>query len=364
MPNFERPAIGDTPRWATDAGASVTEPDESKKDTGHVAATEAPAEEMNWLQRQAYRWIGWFGERILTDTMEDFAVRFEGPIVGLIAKGRAAAAGSDSDGEAGVVGHGGAGDGAGIRGPGLEGLGVDEAGSVGVKGEGRIGVRGVGMGDGEGVIGAAASGSDGTGGQFYGEGSGFAVKGQAQGTGPGVWAYSASGVPLLIGSTTGDPAEEDGGVHYDSATHQFRACVDGVWRTLLHRAHRMMLTGWSKKFTAGEAAFTDTYLPFGNEDGADVFSMRPNRAGRIIGITATAIAEVREDTTIEVCRATVGTGLTVTIVAGETSAVATFGAPVEFGTTTADALRVRASGRANEHNDTTISACVEIEYDV
>ena len=80
MPSFERPAIGDTPRWATDAGASVTEPAEDKKDTGHVAATEAPAEEMNWLQRQTYRWLGWLAER--TAQVGDFGVRFVGGVYG------------------------------------------------------------------------------------------------------------------------------------------------------------------------------------------------------------------------------------------------------------------------------------------
>ena len=79
MPNFERPAIGDTPRWATGPGESVTEPLEAKKDTGHVTG-DASSDEMNWLQRQTYRWLGWLAER--TAQVGDFGVRFVGGVYG------------------------------------------------------------------------------------------------------------------------------------------------------------------------------------------------------------------------------------------------------------------------------------------
>lgn len=53
-------------RWATDVGAT-TEPLETTKDTGWVAGTKPPAEEMNWLQNGAFLWFDWLLNELESD---------------------------------------------------------------------------------------------------------------------------------------------------------------------------------------------------------------------------------------------------------------------------------------------------------
>jgi hypothetical protein len=52
----------DYPRWASDGGADVVEPNEGRKDTGFVDDDEADAAEFNWLHRTQYRWARWLDE--------------------------------------------------------------------------------------------------------------------------------------------------------------------------------------------------------------------------------------------------------------------------------------------------------------
>ncbi len=52
----------DYPRWATDGGASVVEPNEGRKDTGFEADDEADEAEFNWLHRTTYRNIRFLDE--------------------------------------------------------------------------------------------------------------------------------------------------------------------------------------------------------------------------------------------------------------------------------------------------------------
>jgi hypothetical protein len=45
------------PRWATGGTASVTEPNEAKKDLGHQVAERPPAQYFNWLFKTIYSWL-------------------------------------------------------------------------------------------------------------------------------------------------------------------------------------------------------------------------------------------------------------------------------------------------------------------
>lgn len=52
----------DYPRWATDGGAAVTEPNEGRKDLGFLEDDEADEAEFNWLHRTTYRNVRWLDE--------------------------------------------------------------------------------------------------------------------------------------------------------------------------------------------------------------------------------------------------------------------------------------------------------------
>jgi WD40 repeat protein len=52
------------PRWATEGGALVTEPTESKKNTGWVAEMPS-ANAWNWLHLKAYEWLNYLQSRLL-----------------------------------------------------------------------------------------------------------------------------------------------------------------------------------------------------------------------------------------------------------------------------------------------------------
>ena len=47
------------PRWASGTTAQITEPNEGKKDLGHVVAEHPPAQYFNWLFNLIYGWLSW-----------------------------------------------------------------------------------------------------------------------------------------------------------------------------------------------------------------------------------------------------------------------------------------------------------------
>ena len=223
MADFTRPTYpDDLPRWATGPGESVAEPIEAKKDTGHVTG-DASSDEMNWLQRQAYRWLGWTGERILEAhdvSLHEWSVRFSQAIENLAGRGRDAAVDSGLVGSAGVFGTGGSGDGAAADGPGVRGesdngpgVSGESADKEGVLGEGCPGVKGVdGTPGGVGVEGIATDAGTGVKGttntnkgvEGIATGSGVGVSGTAvSGTG-GVFSDSEDGAALRLVPRTGD----------------------------------------------------------------------------------------------------------------------------------------------------------------
>ena len=170
------PKPASLPRWATDAGADITEPLEPKKDIGWEASEKPPREYFNWWQNLVYEWTEYL------DTLPSHALTWLETHV--FQKGITAT--NSVANQHGVKGTGNG------TAPGLWGVGGTTSGG-GIQADG-------GAPDGWGAsIGGAGNGY---GARIQAVGTAAAVRAVATGSGPGVEAIVTTGVAVVAQGTT------------------------------------------------------------------------------------------------------------------------------------------------------------------